>query len=298
MTSAGTPSFREGWFHAQDGLRLYYRDYGDPMSEALPLVCLSGLTRNAKDFERFASRLAPQRRVICPDYRGRGRSAHDPDWRNYRPQVYLRDLQHLMTAANLQHVILCGTSLGGLLAMGQAVLAPTVLKGVIINDVGLEIHEAGLAHIRGYVGQPLHPKDWDEAVATVKRIYALANYPHEADWQALAHGTFREDATGVLVPDYDLAVAKSLSGPIPDLTPYFRALSGIPTLALRGETSQILTAESFERMAREKPDLVRVTVPGVGHPPSLEEPESRTAIDDFLARLDQHDRDARPAADL
>jgi pimeloyl-ACP methyl ester carboxylesterase len=84
--------YRERRFHAQDGLELYYREYGDADSERFPVLCLPGLTRNSRDFHDFALRLAPHRRVLAMDYRGRGRSARDPDWRNYRPETYISDI--------------------------------------------------------------------------------------------------------------------------------------------------------------------------------------------------------------
>ena len=115
-----TPGFRERWFSAQDGLRLYFRDYGSPSAPGTPMLCLGGLARNSKDFDRLARRLCQHRRVVCPDYRGRGRSSYDPQWQNYRPEVYLNDLAHLLAVCNLHRVLVCGTSMGGLLSMGLA----------------------------------------------------------------------------------------------------------------------------------------------------------------------------------
>src|SRR5690606_33321847 len=134
--------FREHQYGAGDGLRLYYRAYGDPDSPALPVLCLSGLTRNSRDFHHLAGRLAAGRRVICPDYRGRGCSARDPDWRSYPPRVYVDDILHLVVAANLHRFIVFGGWMGGLLAMGLAAARPTGLAGVVLNDVGPEINVA------------------------------------------------------------------------------------------------------------------------------------------------------------
>src|SRR5579883_2367118 len=137
-------SYRERHFRAQDDLELYYRDYGDPASPRLPALCLTGLTRNARDYEGLAERLSAERRVVSPDYRGRGRSQYDRDWRNYRPEVYLSDIRHLLIAANLERVVVIGTSLGGILAMALGVLQPAAVAAVVLNDVGPELGASGI----------------------------------------------------------------------------------------------------------------------------------------------------------
>ena len=81
-------AYIERRFTAPDGLSLYFREYGDPASAATPVLCLGGFSRNARDFDALARTLAGERRVLCPDLRGRGRSDYDPDWRNYQPGTY------------------------------------------------------------------------------------------------------------------------------------------------------------------------------------------------------------------
>ena len=285
-----TDGFRECWMSAQDGLRLYYRDYGDPLSEATPLLCLSGISRNSKDFHDVAVRLSGQRRVVCPDYRGRGRSSYDPDWRHYVPRTYLNDLLHLLAAANLPRVVVCGTSLGGFLAMGLALVSPGSLAGAILNDVGPEVRRDGLAYIAEYVGRAHRFADWDGALRHVKETYAELGYTEEARWRRFTEATFRLNGAGVLVNDWDTNIAKTFGAEMPDLWPLFRALRKFPTLALRGEASSILSSETFARMGHENPGLLQVTVAGSGHAPALNEDEAETAIDDFLTRLDSAHR--------
>lgn len=281
---ARVSGFRERWFSAQDGLRLYYREYGDPLAAAPPLLCLTGLTRNSHDYDRLAGRLGADRRVICPDYRGRGRSAYDPDWRNYQPRSYVGDILQLLAAANLHRVVVIGTSLGGLLAMGLAVAQPASLAGVVLNDVGPVLHGSGLARIRGYVGRDHPQPDWAAARRFVRETFSSVGEKSDEDWRHIAEGTFRPGADGLLHVDWDVALARPLAagGEVPDLWPLFRALRPIPTFALRGALSDLLTAETFDRMQLEHPALRRVTVAGVGHTPTLDEPESRDALDIFL----------------
>ncbi|MFQ6017622.1 MAG: alpha/beta fold hydrolase [Kiloniellaceae bacterium] len=282
-------AFRERTFSAQDGLRLYYRDYGDPLATGTPLVCLCGLTRNSKDFHDLARRLARDRRVICPDYRGRGRSAYDPQWRNYTPQVVLNDVIQLLAASNLHHVVICGTSFGGLLAMSLAVAAPMALAGVILNDVGPELNRDGTQRILDYVSRDRPQPNWAAAIAEIKRFFPALSLASEDDWRRFTEATFREGEDGRLHFDWDVALARPLVEnriPKPDLWPLYRALRHRPVLAIRGGLSDVLSAETFARMAAEKPDLIQVTLPDVGHVPTLNEPEAERAIDDFLARID------------
>lgn len=281
--------FRERRLGAQDGLSLYYRDYGDPLSPGTPVICLCGLTRNSKDFHDLATRLSRKRRVVCLDYRGRGRSSYDPDWRNYTPQVALGDVIHLLAATNLHKVAVCGTSFGGLLAMGLAVAAPTVLKGVILNDVGPELSQAGTNRILEYIGRDRPQPDWDAAVAEMKRLFPNLAFRTEDGWRRFTEATYRTGEDGQLHFDWDVALARPLVEkrvPMEHLWPLFRALRRRPVLAFRGALSDVLSEAVFARMAAEKPDLAQITVPGVGHVPALDEPEVEPAIDDFLARLD------------
>lgn len=281
--------WRSRFYSAQDGLRLHYREYGAPDAAGTPIVCLSGLARNAHDFHHFASWLAPGRRVICPDYRGRGRSAYDTDWRNYDPRVYLSDLRHLLAVARIHRAVFVGTSLGGFLTMGMAVLSPTAVAGAVLNDVGPDVSTGGLARIVEYIGRDHPVAGWDEAIAVLRRLMpGLAGQP-DSVLRQLAHGTYREGDDGRLHVDWDVNIAKPLrtgAAPAMDLWPIFRALADRPVLALRGALSDILTAETFERMGEELPSVRRITVPEIGHAPTLAEPDVRSAIADLLRGID------------
>jgi pimeloyl-ACP methyl ester carboxylesterase len=287
MELAGRP-FREHHTRAQDGRRLYYRDYGDPLARKAPLLCLCGLTRNSKDFHRLASRLAAERRVVCPDYRGRGRSEYDSDWRNYRARVILGDVRDLMIAANLHRAVVCGVSFGGLLAMALSVVAPTALAGAILNDVGPNLNADGTARILGYIGRDHPQPNWDAAVATMKQTFPTLSYSTDEEWRRFTEATFREGGDGQLHVDYDTALAEPLArgDSHDDLWRLFGGLRRLPVLVVRGGVSDVLGEATMRKMAEVKPDLAHLTLPGVGHVPSLSEPDSERAIDDLLSRVD------------
>ncbi len=279
--------YREVYFKAEDGRRLYYRDYrGAPVS-ATPVLCLPGLTRNSRDFADLAARLAPHRRILCPDLRGRGKSEYDPDLSKYHAQIYAQDVVALLAAAGVPRVIVVGTSLGGILAMILAVMRPAVLKGVILNDIGAEIEQRGIRHISSYVGKAPLFADWDQATRALRAVAGPA-YPGLDDeaWAKMARCLYREDEDGIRL-DYDPAIAKAFEadGEKGNLWPYFEALGAIPTLLIRGQLSNLLSAATAAKMQALKPDLEVVTVPGRGHVPLLNEPECTDAIDRFLATL-------------
>jgi pimeloyl-ACP methyl ester carboxylesterase len=280
--------FRERHFTTQDGLRLYFRDYGDPLSPRAPLLCLSGIVRNSADFADLAERHAAERRIICLDYRGRGRSEYDRNWRNYNPFVYAGDIADLIAATGVERLVVLGTSLGAALAMGLAVLKPTALAAVILNDFGPEVAAGGVSRILDYIGRDRPQPDWASAVGHLRELLPTLSIRTEEGWLKMARGTYREGADGLLHFDWDVNLARPLArsrGAIPDLWPYFQALWRLPVLALRGALSDVLSNATFERMALAKPDLLRVTVAEAGHAPTLNEPEAAAAVDDFIRRF-------------
>lgn len=281
--------YRSARYTAQDGLSLYYREYGDSGASGVPILCLPGLTRNSGDFGAIAHYLAAcRRRVVAVDYRGRGRSEYDPNWHNYRPETYLGDLRHLLAALGIERVAVIGTSMGGLLGAAFAVAMPTALAALVINDVGPEIDPAGMGKIVAYLNSSEPIAGWDQAIARLKATFPHLPAYEDGDWMKIARGTYREGPDGRLLPDWDVAIVKPLlagDGRQLSFWPLFRALRHTPTLILRGEKSDVLSAEVFERMGETLPNAVRLLVPNVGHAPSLNEREVRDAIDTLLRGL-------------
>ncbi len=271
-----------------DNLSLYVRDFGDPLDSRAPLFCLGGLTRNSKDFESLAERYSSDgRRVICPDYRGRGQSQYDPNWSNYDPRTYIRDIRDVLAALNVHRVVVMGTSLGGILGMGMAAAMPTALAAVIMNDVGPVVETDGLDFIIDYIKVDRPHDDWDAAVVTIQNMLPNLAFQDEGIWLKMAENTFRRCDDGKLRFDWDVNIAKPLLASdyeIPNMWPLFRALKDIPTLVLRGAESDILSPACFAEMQVVKPDMIAVEIPRAGHVPTLAEPESRAALDDFLGR--------------
>jgi pimeloyl-ACP methyl ester carboxylesterase len=254
------------------------------------VVCLPGLTRNSRDFVKLATRLSADRRVICPDLRGRGFSAYDPEYRNYVPGTYVRDVQALLDALGIARFVSIGTSLGGIMTMVLAGGTKASLVGAVLNDVG-PVLGPGIARISSYTGTAAPVKNWDQAVEQAKFVYG-ASLPglSDAEWEAFARRGYREDGGKVRL-DYDPKIGdavREVPPPAHDANPWplFERLKGVPTVVLRGALSDILEQDVFEEMGRRIPDARLVLVPDRGHVPLLDEPESAAAIDQLLRDVD------------
>ena len=282
--------FEDRHWTSDDGLRLHFRDYAGP-AERTPVVCIPGLTRNARDYEGLAARLAGDRRVICVDLRGRGDSDYARDPATYVPPTYARDLAALVEQEALSRFVAVGTSLGGLVTLLYAAEHVDRLAGAVLNDIGPEVSPEGIARIRGYVGQGRSFETWMHAARALQEIQE-AIYPDYAvgDWLAMAKRVMTLGSNGRIVFDYDMKIAEPFASPQtaapPDLWPLWRGLAGRPLLIVRGEHSDILSAAVARRMIAEAPGSELAVVPRIGHAPTLEEPEAVGAIAQLLARVD------------
>ncbi len=295
---AGPVNEEEGWralsIAAADGLMLHARDYGPLSSPALPVVCLPGLARTAFDFHDLALALSRDartpRRVLALDYRGRGSSEWDRDWRNYDVTIELGDVLQVLTATGVHEAIFVGTSRGGLITMALGAARPAAIRGVVMNDIGPVIDAKGLLRIRGYVGKLPKPRNYLDGVQ-ILRTLSDKQFPalSEQSWMKLARGTWIEK-DGKLAPAYDPNLLKGLEQldleqPLPPLWPLFEALSHVPVLALRGEHSDILGPQTLSDMERRHPRLESMIVEGQGHAPLLEGPVN-DRIAAFIAALE------------
>lgn len=286
--------YREHHYKSSDGLNLYYRDY--PHSSArTPVLCIPGLTRNARDFDFIAERIARSRRVLVADLRGRGRSEYSKDPRHYNVAVEAADIMRLLDDVRLPRVVVLGTSRGGIVGMTMAATRPAALQGIILNDIGAEIEARGLSRILEFIGREPPLPDWKAAAEGLRRAYASA-FPtvRTEQWQAFARALYRAE-NGRIVPDYDQRLGDAMrqaspnfqaSGPNVPLWPLFGALSRIPALVLMGENSDLLSSATVAKMRAIKPDLASTVVSNRGHAPFLDEIEAVTAIDAFLSRID------------
>ncbi|MBU6405609.1 MAG: alpha/beta hydrolase [Alphaproteobacteria bacterium] len=284
-------AFADRFVPTADGLTIYLRDYAplEP-SSGLPMLCLHGLTRNSRDFEIIAPRLAALgRRVLVMDVRGRGRSDRDPEPMRYGVPTYVGDVMAALDYLQIDRAVFLGTSMGGLITMVFAAMTPGRVAAAILNDVGPELNPVAVARIGAYVGKTNPVESWDEALG-ITRANNEAAFPGRDDafWDAFARRCWHED-NGKIALSYDPLIAIPFSqpqGPAPaDLKPLFQAAFGaIPTLLIRGALSDLISPEHVATMQALKPDLAFREIAGVGHAPMLEEPEAMAAIIEFLAQ--------------
>jgi pimeloyl-ACP methyl ester carboxylesterase len=293
-------SFGSRFIAGLDGLRLHVRDYGSPLDPGLPVVCLPGLTRNSADFGPLASALASglsgvKRRVLALDYRGRGLSEYDLDWKNYSLAIENGDVLSVLAALEINAAIFIGTSRGGLHTMLLSATRPTVIRGAVLNDIGPVLEPRGMARIRGYVGKLPVPRSIPDAIDLLKEMMSERfNGLSEADWQAYAKITFA-DAVGRIGSRYDQNLMKTLDGldleqPLPALWPQFDGLLAVPLLIVRGANSDLFSAQTLKEMAARHPGAEVHTVEGQGHAPLLLDQVTITRICGFAARIDSAGR--------
>lgn len=273
--------------------RMAYWEWGDPDNGRV-LLCIHGLTRNGRDFDVLAKEMAADYRVVCPDVVGRGKS----DWlinpTFYVIPQYVSDMLTLIARLNPTRLDWVGTSMGGLIGMAMAAglatsaaLRPdrgefgldaghTVSLGrMVLNDIGPQLNDSGLSRIAEYVGKPQTFDSFEQAVEYVKSV-SLGFGPHDDEgWQALTRHVFNQDGRK-WVKHYDLRIAEPIAqqdasvlrGAEPLLWAGFESLRE-PVLVLRGETSDLLTAENMQQMLQRNARARGITYRGVGHAPSL-----------------------------
>lgn len=269
-------------FTTSDGLSLYYEDEG----AGLPLLCLAGLTRTTHDFDYVAPHL-PKTRMIRLDYRGRGRSEWAPS-STYTLPVEGRDIMELLQHLGLTAAAVLGTSRGGLNAMGIASVAPDALLGVALNDVGPVLDPAGLGMIMTYLGRNPAAKTHDEAASTLAHVMTGFSDVPMTRWQEEARLHYRDTGAGLEItydPALRDAIAAVQDAPAPDLWPFFDALPDRPLALIWGENSDLLKEDTVMEMQRRRPDMIVGRVPGRGHIPFLDEPESLAALTAWLEAL-------------
>lgn len=273
-------------FTTTDGLSLHYEDEG----QGLPILCLSGLTRNARDFDFVAPQILANNRMIRLDYRGRGQSDWAEDHLTYTVMREAQDALELMDHLGLEKVAILGTSRGGLIAMGLAAAAKERLLGVVMNDIGPDLAPEGLDVIMGYLG--IHPRfaNFDE-MAQARKAAMEAQFPNVPleRWRKEVTHTHKETPDGVRL-NYDprlrdAVIEAGAAGDV-DLWPFFDAIAPLPCVVIHGLNSDLLRSETVAEMKRRNPELIVAQVPDRAHIPFLDETEARDALTEWLRKLE------------
>ncbi|MDY7098005.1 MAG: alpha/beta hydrolase [Pseudomonadota bacterium] len=285
-------NYEEKFWTSEDGLELFYRDYAGPADADAkpPVLCMHGLTRNSRDFADLAEHLSATYRVIVPEMRGRGNSAYAPDSSTYTPKHYVADVEKLLDELNVNRFISIGTSMGGLMTMLLAAAKPGRLAAVVMNDIGPVIDPEGVERIGAYVGQGRSYPTWIHAARSLADTHGEAFPDWDLDqWLEMAKRNMAVCQNGRITLDYDMAIAEPFAdapaAPAETLWLAYEALRDVPMLLVRGGLSDLLSQDTVKQMGVRNPAMTVVTVPNVGHAPTLDEAEVRIAIDTLLAGI-------------
>ena len=259
------------------------------------VVCVHGLSRQGRDFDTLAQDLAREYRVICPDVVGRGQSDWLPDPLGYAVPNYVADMVNLVARLGVEQVDWVGTSMGGLIGLGLASLptsagGPGLVRKLVLNDVGPHIEPASLQRIASYLGQPAH---WPtaEAAADALALISQGFGPHSREqWLALTRPQLVPHESGQgYKSHYDPAIALPFRAATPEMAAAGEALLwqaydriACPTLLLRGAQSDLLSHATAQAMGLRGPRARLVEFAGVGHAPTLVQPDQRHAVCEFL----------------
>ena len=264
--------------------RMAYVEWGDPHNPRV-LVCVHGLTRNARDFDYLAQTLSGHYRVVCPDVVGRGRSNWLRIKDNYQVQQYAADMVTLIARLNVDEVHWVGTSMGGMIGMALAAQAETPITRLVLNDVGPVIKAAAVKRIGEYLGQMPQFASLKEAEQYVRLISATFGKLTDAQWKHFTEHVTRQKAGGGYEFIYDPGIAvpfrKEMNGEDVILWPLYDAIR-CPTLVVRGAESDLLSHETCLEMGRRGPKALIAEIPGVGHAPMFLDEAQVAVVREFL----------------
>jgi pimeloyl-ACP methyl ester carboxylesterase len=250
--------------------RVAYREWGEHDNPRI-VVCVHGLTRNARDFDELAARLAPTFRVICPDMPGRGESEWLRDPNDYNTATYLTVSAAMLAHAHAERVAWVGTSMGGLLGMLLAAQPGTPIVRLVVNDIGPVIEPAALARIATYVGLDPPFESFKALEAHVRAVSAPFGPLSDAQWESLSRSAARQTPDGLWRLKYDPGIAvpfRATTSQPTNLWPVWDAIR-CPTLLMRGAESDLLSDATARAMQERGPRPGLVEFAGIGHAPMM-----------------------------
>ena len=279
MTTSTTKSTDR--FVRVGNLNLHYLEWGQ--AGAPPVIMVHGLSGNAHAFDNLAPHFLPMYHVIAVDVRGRG----DSDWAgdaDYSNDAYVADLEGLRQALGFERISLVGTSLGGRISMTYAGAYPDRVERTVLNDIGPQIDPRGGDRIAVSTREAVTSfASMDEVLAWHAQQRPGFNLLSDTEQRVTAGHAVKPQPGGGYTWKMDPAVRTDPRRPDPETSwTLARRIPG-PVLLVRGGDSDLLSLETAQRMVREMQDCRMVEVPGVGHAPTLSEPEALNAVKELFA---------------
>lgn len=287
--------------------RLTYTDWGDPANPHV-VVCVHGLTRNARDFDSLAAALAVDCRVVCPDVVGRGGSDWMSDKKDYGYPLYLADMAALLARVGAaprrsrlgdfwrrlrgrrtqSRIHWVGTSMGALIGMMLAAQPQSPIRRLVMNDAGPFIPRGALQRIGAYVGKDPRFATVEELEQNLRKYCSSFGPLTDLQWRHLATHSSRRHPDGSVGFHYDPDIAEPFRAGLfydVDLWPLWDRVQ-CPVLIMRGAESDLLLPKTVQEMLTRGPTAKLVEFAGVGHAPMLMAQDQIDAIRDFLLATD------------
>lgn len=266
-----------------EGREIHYTEWG--AGNPATVVAWHGLARTGRDMDEIAAHLSARYRVICPDTIGRGLSQWSPaPEQEYCLDFYARLAVSLVDQLGVRELSWLGTSMGGAIGIR---LAAGALKGrirrLILNDIGPQLGETAVQRIRSYAGNPAQFDRLSELEQYFRSIYRPFGWLSDEQWRHLTETSARRTTEGKLTPHYDPKMVLQFTHHPQDYDQWeaWDAID-VPTLCLRGESSDLLLPEVADEMRSRGPRAVVVTIPGCGHAPALNVPDQFALVERFL----------------
>jgi pimeloyl-ACP methyl ester carboxylesterase len=270
--------------------KVAYVEWGPPDAEQV-VLCVHGLTRNGRDYDYLAKRLAQRGlRVLAPDLPGRGRSGWAANPADYATPLYLAAMTAVIARSGAAAVDWVGTSLGGHVGMEMAALEGNPIRRLVLNDFGARVGGAALQRIGAYMRMKHRFASVEDMEAHLRTIHEPFGHLTDAQWRHLAEHSAVKTGEGEYRQHYDPAIGRAFSWPLMVDIALWNIWDRVacPVLVLRGEDSDLLHASTVREMQKRgiagRNNLVRsIEVRGVGHAPALMNDAQATLIEEFLA---------------
>jgi pimeloyl-ACP methyl ester carboxylesterase len=263
-------------FATVNGLRIHYLEWGT--SDKPPLIMLHGIGRIAHTFDHIAPHFASRYHVMAVDMRGHGDSDWDPKGA-YLVEDYVKDIEGLAQQLHLRNIVIWGNSTGGRVAQVFAGLHPDLVAAVISEDVGPERPREIADGMTARLKQE-DEKGWASEEELLAQQKAGSPRTGEDILRAYVRYGSRHRADGRIIWKRDPAIG---NGFVPtELWRFAREIKS-PIIYVLGGRSTIVPATTQAELRKVLPQTEIVTIPGVGHYPSEENPtEFLVIVDKFL----------------
>lgn len=266
--------------------RISYREWGR-RGKKPTIICVHGVTRLAHDFDVLAEALSKDYHVVCPDIAGRGNSDWFHNHKHYNFTQYCADINALIARLDVEKVHYIGTSMGGIIGMILAGLPNGPIASLVINDIGPEQKMSEIRRLGNYMGLAPEFGDMDEVTEYVRTTYSAFGNLSDQQWKQMGLNSVRKHSDGYKM-HYDPKIGKAFRSNY-----YFYTFTlwhywdkiACPTLALRGELSTFLSAETAEKMTQRGPKCKVVEIKEAGHAPALQSPYEIKVIKDFISSV-------------